>query len=66
MITTTGGYNKYVGKIDAQKQVIVYANIHRNGKLATKNTRIHNSKLVDSKHNEENTIDQKRNVKQAL
>ena len=48
-ITNIGGYNKYtikyIGKIDGQNYVIIYSNGHKNCKLITNSTFLHNTKL---------------------
>ena len=49
-ITNTGGCNKYcikyLGKIDEQNAVIVYADSHKNGVLITKSSFLHNTKVI--------------------
>ena len=66
-ITNTGGYNKYcvkyVGKIDEQNAVIIYADAHKNGVLTTKATFLHNTKLSASKTNKEKNMHFKREYK---
>ena len=57
IITNSGGCNKYcikyIGKIDEQNFVIVYADGNKNGVLITKKSFLHNTKLSASKHNED-------------
>ena len=64
VITDSGGCNKYIikyiGKIDSQNFVIVYTNSHSNGRLVTKATHIHNSKLSSSKTNKDKAQKNKR------
>ena len=63
-IINTGGCNKYcikyVGKIDEQNSVIVYADSHKNGVLIIKSTFLHNTKLSASKINEDKCLKAKR------
>ena len=67
MITNIGGCSKYtikyIGKIDAQNYVIVYTDSHKNGKLATKGTFLHNRELSASKQNEEQVLEKKKSGK---
>ena len=64
LITNTGGCNKYcikyVGKIDEQNSVVVYADSHKNGVLVSKASFLHNTKLSASKINEKKLINSKR------
>ena len=63
-ITNTGGYNKYtikyIGKIDEQNYVIVNSDGHKNGKLITNSTFLHNTKLTASKYNGDKLRQKKR------
>ena len=64
VITDSGGCNKYIikyiGKIDSQNFAIVHTDSHSNGRLITKATHIHNSKLSSSKTNEDKARENKR------
>ena len=63
-ITNTGGCYKYtikyIGKIDEKKLVIVNCDGHKNGKLITNSTFLHNTKLNASKFNEDKLRQKKR------
>ena len=67
MITDIGGCSKYtikyIGKIDAQNYVVVYTDSHKNGKLVTKGTFLHNTKLSSSKQNEKKVLENKNVVR---
>ena len=69
VVTLAGGCNKYaikyVGKLDAQNLIIVYADSNKNGRLTTKSTHIHNSKLASSKHHEDKALNNKREKSHA-
>ena len=66
-ITNTGGCNKYcvkyVGKIDEQNAVIIYADAHKNGVLTAKAMFLQNTKLSASKTNEKKNMRFKREYK---
>jgi hypothetical protein len=63
-LTNCGGVNKYVckyiGKIDEQNYVVVFASGATNGKLITKATFLHNTKITSSKINEDKARESKR------
>ena len=69
VLTDIGGTNKYtikyVGKIDAQNYVIVHSDNNKNGRLVTKASFVHNSKLSSSKYNEEKAFNQRREKSHA-
>ena len=50
---------KYVGKIDEQNYVVVFANNKKNGRLMTQSTFLHNTKIASSKHNEQKAKESK-------
>ena len=63
-ITNMGGCNKYcikyIGKIDNQNYVILYSDVHINGKLITKTSFLDNTKISTSKYNKDKKLNAKR------